>query len=178
MKRKITLLVLLSAGIILGYLSFIAWSVGFLLAKYLGSKTVGEPSKVRSYFIPLGKYKIHLHHWLLSSCVIIGFAVFKGAYVLPSSLIYGFFGALVFHGIYCYSDWYKVLIPRQVQSLVVAKNLVMEKITFATNLLEMKQELEKDQTNPRICPLSLHYSISKMGDSGSTQGRGLHKNRV
>jgi len=177
-KRKITLLVLLSTGITLGYLSFIAWSAGFLLVKYLGSKTVGEPSKVRSYFIPLGKYRIHLHHWLLSSCVIIGFVVFKGAYVLPSNLVYGFFGAIVFHGIYSYSDWYKVLIPRHVQSLVVAKNLVIEKITFVTHLLEMKQELKEDQTGPRSYPLSSHYSISKIGDSGSTQDRGLHKNMV
>jgi len=177
-KRKITLLVLLSTGIILGYLSFIAWSVGFLLVKYLGSKTVGEPSKVRSYFIPLGKYEIHLHHWVLSSCAIIVFAVFKGAYVLPSDLFYGFFGAIVFHGIYCYSDWYKILIPRYVQSLAIARNLVVGKVTFATNLLEMKQELEEDQTSLQICPLSSHYSISKIGDSGSTQDRGLHKNMV
>jgi len=177
-KKKSTLLVLLSAGIILGYLSFIAWSVGFLLVKYLGSKTVGEPSKIKSYFIPLGKYKIHLHHWLLSSCAIIIFTVFKGAYVLPSDLFYGFFGAIVFHGIYCYSDWYKVLIPRHVQSLVVARNLVIEKITFVTHLLEMKQELEEDQTSPRFClPLS-PYSISKVGDSGSTQDRSFHKDRV
>jgi len=177
-KRKITLLVLLSTGIILGYLSFIAWSVGFLLVKYLGSKTVGEPSKVRSYLIPLGKYKIHLHHWLLSSCVIIGFVVFKGAYVLPSNLVYGFFGAIVFHGIYFYSDWYRVLIPRQVQSLVVAKNLAIEKITFVTHLLEMKQKIEEDQTSLRICPPSSHYTISLIGDSGSTRDRGPHKNMV
>ncbi len=138
MKRKVTLLVLLSTGIILGYLSFIAWSVGFLLVKYLGSKTIGEPSKVRSYFIPLGKYKIHLHHWVLSSCVIIVFAVFKGAHVLPTNLVYGFFGAIVFHGIYFYSDWYKILIPRQVQSLVVAKNLAIGKFAAAMNFPEME----------------------------------------
>ncbi len=178
MKKKITLLVLLFTGIILGYLSFIAWFVGFVLARYLGSKAVGEPSKVRSYFIPLGKYKIHLHHWLLSSCAIIVFAVFRGAYVLPSDLFYGFFGAIVFHGIYCYSDWYKILIPRYVQSLAIARNLVIGKVTFATNLLEMKRELEGDQTSPRSYPLSSHYSISLIGDSGSTQDRGLHKNMV
>ncbi len=177
-KRKVTLVVLLSTGIILGYLSVIAWSAGFVLAKYLGSKTVGEPSKVRSYFIPLGQYKIHLHHWLLSSCAIIVFAVFKGAYLLPSDLFYGFFGAIVFHGIYSYSDWHKVLILRQVQSLVVAKNLAIAKFTFATSLLEMKQKIEEDQTSPRICPPSSHYSISKMGDQGSTRDKGPHKNMV
>ena len=177
MKRKITLLALLSTGIILGYLSFIAWSAGFLLVKYLGSKTIGEPSKIRSYFIPLGKYKIHLHHWLLSSCAIIIFTVFKGTYILPSDLFYGFFGAIVFHGIYCYSDWYKVLIFRQAQT-IVATNLAIEKVAFATSLLEMKQRLEADQTSPRFRPLSSHYSISRIGGSGSTQDRGLHKNMV
>jgi len=144
-KRKITLLVLLSTGIILGYLSFIAWFVGFVLAKYLGSKTVGEPSKVRSHFIPLGKYKIHLHHWLLSSCAIIVFAVFKGAQVLPSDLFYGFFGAIVFHGIYCYSDWHRILILRQVQGLVVAKHLAIGKLAASvssTGMGEGHRQLE------------------------------------
>lgn len=177
-KRKITLVVLLATCIVLGYLSFITWSAGFLLVKYLGSKTVGEPSKLRSYFIPLGKYKIHLHHWLLSSGAIMVFAVFKGAYVLPSDLFYGFFGAIVFHGIYCYSDWYKVLILRQVQSLVVAKNLAIGTFASAVNFSEMEQEIEKDQTSPRICPLLSHYTISQIGDSGSTQDKGLHKSMV
>jgi len=176
-KKKVTLVVLLSTCIVLGYLSFIAWSAGFVLAKYLGSKTVGEPSKVRSYFIPLGKYKIHLHHWLLSSCAIVMFTLFRGAYVLPSDLFYGFFGAIVFHGIYCYGDWYRVLIRKQAQTLV-AKNLAIAKFASALNFPEMEQEVEEDQTSPRICPLSSHYSISQIGDSGSTRDRGLHKNMV
>ncbi len=178
MKRKVTLVILLATCIILGYLSFIAWSAGFLLSKYLGSKTIGEPSKIRSYFIPLGKYKIHLHHWLLSSCVMIGFAVFEGAYVLTSNLVYGFFGAIVFHGIYFYSDWYKVLIPRHVQSLVVAKNLAIGKVVSAMDIPEMEQEIEEDQTSLWIYSPSLHYTTSLIGDSGPTQDRGLHKNLV
>jgi len=171
MKRKITLVVLLTTCIILGYLSFIAWSVGFLLSKYLGSKKVGEPGRIRSQFIPLGKYRIHLHHWIVSSGVLIAFTVFEGAYVLPSNLVYGFFGAIVFHGIYSYNDWYKVLIPRHVQSLVLARNKMIEKITFVTHLLEMKREIEENQTSPRIYP-------SSTGDSGLIQDRGLHKSTV
>ncbi len=177
MKKKITLLILVSTGIILGYLSFIAWSVGFLLAKYVGSKKVGEPSKVRSYIIPLGKYQVHLHHWLLSSCAIIIFTVFRGANVLPPDLFYGFFGAIVFHGIYFYSDWHRVLIPRYVQSLVV-KNLAIDKLAAAVNFSEIKQGIEEDQTSPRICPPSSRYRVSKIADSGSTQDKGLHKNMV
>jgi len=178
-KRKVTLIVLLSTCIVLGYLSFITWSVGFLLARYLGSKTVGEPCwLLQSRIIHLGKYRIHLHHWLWSSCIIIVFAVFKGAYILPSNLFYGFFGAIVFHGIYYYSDWYKILIPRRVQSLVVAKNLVVGKIAATTNFLEVGQEIDEDQTSSRVYPPSSHYCISQIGDSGFTQDRGLHKNKV
>ena len=119
MKRKITLIILFSAGIIMGYLSFISWAVGFLLARYLSGKTAGEPCwLLRSRLIPLGRYRIHLHHWIWSSCLIIAFAVFEGAYFVPSDLFYGFFGAIAFHGIYYYSDWHKILIREQAQVLV------------------------------------------------------------
>jgi len=122
LKRKITLFVLLSAGIVLGYLSFISWLIGFLIAKYLGGKTTGERGRLRSFFIPLGKRKIHLHHWLLSSLVV-SVTLVRGVYFPFSDLFYGFFGGIVFHGIYYYRDWYKILVLRRVQSLVVAKNL-------------------------------------------------------
>ena len=179
MKRKVTLVLLLSTCIFLGYLSFLTWSVGFLLARYLGSKTVGEPCRLlQSRIIPLGKYRIHLHHWLWSSGVIIAFVVFNGAYILPSALFYGFFGAIVFHGIYYYNDWYKILIPRKVQSLVVARNLAIGEVTFATRLLEVKRRIEESQASLRICPLSSHYAIFQVGDSGSTQDRGLRKSVV
>ena len=140
MKRKTALFILLSIGIILGYLSFIMWFVGFLIARYLGSKTVGQPSKIRSCFIPLGKYKIHLHHWLLSSCAMILFALFKGAHVLPPDLFYGFFGGIVFHGIYLYSDWHKILILKQGQSLIAAKNLAIGEFCSATNFSEIGED--------------------------------------
>ena len=139
MKRKITIFVLLSTGIVLGYLSFISWFIGFLIAKYLGGKTAGERGKLRSFFIPLGKRKIHLHHWLISSGVM-GFALFKGIYILSPDLFYGFLGGLAFQGIYYYSDWYKILIPRRVQSLVVANNLATEVFASSTTFPEMEAD--------------------------------------
>lgn len=139
MKRKITIFVLLSTGIVLGYLSFISWFIGFLIAKYLGGKTTGERGKLRSFFIPLGKRKIHLHHWFISSGVM-GFALFKGIYILSPDLFYGFLGGLAFHGIYYYTDWYKILIPRRVQSLVVAKNLATEEFASSTTFPEMEAD--------------------------------------
>ncbi len=98
---------LLATGILLGYFSFISWAIGFLIAKYLGGKTIGERGRLRSFFIPLGKRKIHLHHWLLSSLVM-GITLTKGIYFPFSDVFYGFFGGIVFHGIYFYRDWHKI----------------------------------------------------------------------
>ncbi len=142
MKRKITLLILLSTGIVLGYFSFISWSIGFLIAKYLGGKTASKPGRLKSFFIPLGKYKIHLHHWLISSWVL-GFALLKDVYLLSPDLFYGFLVGLTFQGIYYYSDWYKILIPRQVQSLVVAKNLAIEKFAASVSSIGMGEEYKQ-----------------------------------
>ena len=150
MKRKITLYALLSTGIIFGYLSFISWAVGFLIAKYLGGKTVGERGRLRSFFIPLGKRKIHLHHWLISSWIIV-FALFKGVFLISPEVFCGFLGGLVFQGIYYYTDWYKILVPRRVQSLVVTEDLEIEEFASATTLpgteagheqLEMTSEVD------------------------------------
>ena len=87
---------------------------------------MGKPSKLRSYIIPLGKYRIHLHHWILSAHAIALFALLKGANILPADLFYGFFGSIVFHGIYYYSDWYKVLIPRHERSSIAVNELAIE----------------------------------------------------
>jgi len=100
-------------GIIIGYVSLISWIAGFLIAKYLGGKTDGESGRLMSFFVPLGKYKFHLHHWLISSGIVI-FTLFKDIHFLPPDLFYGFFGGLAFQGIYCYRDWHKILISRRV----------------------------------------------------------------
>ena len=146
LKRKITLFVLLSTGIVLGYFSFISWSIGFLIAKYLGGKTISERGRLRSFFIPLGKYKIHLHHWLLSSLVM-GITLVKGTYFPSSDLFYGFLGGIVFHGIYCYRDWYKILVLRRVQSLVVAKNLAIGEFATSASSVGIGEERRQLEMN-------------------------------
>jgi len=98
-----------------------------LIAKYLGGKTNGERGRLRSFFIPLGKRKIHLHHWLISSWIM-AFAMLKGVFIISPEVFFGFLGGLVFHGIYYYTDWYKILVRRRVQNLVVTKDLAIEEL--------------------------------------------------
>jgi len=115
-KRKRNFVVLSmssTALIVFGHLFFLAsWSVGFLIAKILGSKETGSPSKIPSVILPLGICRVHLHHWLISTAVM--------AFVLPwffhSVVLYGFLGGVALQGIYCYDDWHRIFILRQCSS--------------------------------------------------------------
>jgi len=117
MKRKLVcILSLLAASIILGYLFFVCWLLGFLLTKYMSGKTAGKQGRISSIVIPFGKYKIHFHHWLISSGIIILSLITSGGF-LASAVFYGVLGGSVFHGIYSYSDWRKIIITRRHQSI-------------------------------------------------------------
>ncbi len=112
-KRNLLALSVLSTSAVLGYITFLASCLsGFLLAKYLGSKDTGKRSKIPSLAFPLGKYKIHLHHWLISTAVMAA-ALVKGTWFLPSELLYGFLSGIAFQGVCYYDDWHKILILRQ-----------------------------------------------------------------
>ena len=101
-----------------------------MIAKYLGGKRVGERGRLRSFFIPLGKRKIHLHHWFISSWIMI-FALLKGAFIISPEIFLGFLGGLVFQGIYYYTDWYKILVPRRVENLDVTQDVAIEEFDDA-----------------------------------------------
>jgi len=102
MKRKlICILSLVATSIILGYLFFVGWLLGFLLTKYMAGKTGGKAGRIRSMVIPFGKYKVHFHHWLISSGIII-LSLITNVCFLASAIRYGVLSDLVFQGIYCY----------------------------------------------------------------------------
>jgi hypothetical protein len=108
-KKNLLALSVLSTGAILGQTAFlISCASGFLLAKRLGSKETGKRSKIPSLAFCLAKYKIHLHHWLIST-VVMAAALFKGPWLLPSELFYGFLSGIALQGIYCYADWHRIV---------------------------------------------------------------------
>jgi len=111
-KRLVVVLSMIAASIMFGYLFFLSWLFGFLTCKYMASKSVGERGTIRSIVIPCGRWRIHLHHWLCSSCLI-GLSSTTGIHLLTPAVTYGLLGGLVFQGIYCYSDWHRILIGRR-----------------------------------------------------------------
>jgi hypothetical protein len=117
LKRKLVcILLVLATSIILGYLFFAGWLLGFVLTKYMAGKTSGKQGRIRSIVIPFGRHGVHLHHWLISSWIII-LSLIIDVQFLASAISYGILGGLVFQGIYCYSDWHKILIPRRHQGI-------------------------------------------------------------
>ncbi|MFC1991702.1 hypothetical protein ACFLVC_03145 [Chloroflexota bacterium] len=110
-KRLITISITVAAGITLGYLFILSGLLGLLVSKYVAGKSPGEQGRVRSVIIPFRKWRIHLHHWLYSLCLI-GFSFAIGLHFLSPTITYGLLGGSVFQGIYYYNDWHVIAIRK------------------------------------------------------------------
>ena len=110
MKKKIAgAILLLAVAIIVSYLAVVSWFTGFLIAKYGGGKVDGVQGRVRSIMIPLGRYKLHLHHWLICSGLIV-IGIVRSFYLfMPPEIFFGLLGGLAFQGVYCYNDWHRII---------------------------------------------------------------------
>ena len=111
--RRIIAILALSASLIFGYIYFLVSSISaYMITKYLSAKETTQPSKIPSIVLPLGKYRLHLHHWLISSAAM-AIVLIQGSWFFPSDLLYGALGGVAFHGVYCYDDWHKILSLKQ-----------------------------------------------------------------
>ena len=111
-KKKVVGTVSIVVGsITFGHLFSLSLLAGFLAGKFGGGKSTGDRGRVISITIPLGKWKLHLHHWLCSVWAIALSAII-GFHLLPPPVTYGLLGGLVFQGIYCYGDWHRILVYR------------------------------------------------------------------
>ncbi|MCL0070434.1 hypothetical protein M1N44_01480 [Dehalococcoidia bacterium] len=108
-KRVAGLILLITVAIVVGYLAVVGWLTGFLIAKYGGGKQEGMRGRVRSVMVPLGRYSLHLHHWLICSALMV-LAIVRSFYLfVPPEIFLGFLGGLAFQGVYCYSDWRRII---------------------------------------------------------------------
>jgi len=79
--------------------------VGYFTANFFSSK-------LKSITFNIGKYRLHLHHWLLFLGVLPLILIYKFS-PLPIYFSSGFLGGLIFQGIFCYSDWHQILIEKK-----------------------------------------------------------------
>jgi hypothetical protein len=108
MRKKIVLISLIAVFIFLGIFCYKTWFVAFAATKYLSGRTDGKQGIVRSVIIPWRNYQLHLHHWFLA-LIVGGVFMVKGFYIPTPEVFYGFLSAVIFQGIYCYEDWYRII---------------------------------------------------------------------
>jgi hypothetical protein len=85
---------------------------GYLSALFLAGKKTGEQGKIKSLAFDLGRYRVHLHHWLL--CIsLIPFAIHYNLSFLSDQFAIGIMGGLAYQGIACYNDWHKVFFKKK-----------------------------------------------------------------
>ena len=95
------------------YYSFLL-ALGLALG-YIGSKIFSkyllESGKVDSIYIDCGKYKIHLHHWILGALLLVAAWVIDYFY-LPRFFV-GVVCGVIAHDIYDFNDWHKVFVKKE-----------------------------------------------------------------
>ena len=111
-KSVLSSISIVVATVTVGYIFVFSWLAGHLAGKLGGGKEDGQTGRVKSIVIPIGKWKLHLHHWLCSLSLMSASAA-SGYYLFGPHVTYGFLGGLAFQGIYCYSDWHRVLIRKR-----------------------------------------------------------------
>ena len=111
MKKKVVLIGLIAVFLFLGVLCYKTWLVAFVITKFLSGRTEGRQGIVRSVVIPWRDYRLHLHHWFLALLVGAAFLT-KGFYIITPEVFYGFLSAVIFQGVYCYSDWYRIIVRK------------------------------------------------------------------
>jgi hypothetical protein len=108
MRRKIVLIGLVAVFIFLGVFCYKTWFAAFFITRFLSGRTEGAQGIVRSIIIPWRDYRLHLHHWFLA-LVVGGTLLARGLYILTPEVFYGFVSAVIFQGVYCYEDWYRII---------------------------------------------------------------------
>ncbi|OGZ84917.1 MAG: hypothetical protein A2401_00145 [Candidatus Staskawiczbacteria bacterium RIFOXYC1_FULL_38_18] len=96
------------------YYYSLALSLGLVLG-YVGSKLFSkyflEKGKVDPVFIDCGKWKIHMHHWIMGAIFLL-LVWFVDRFYLPTFFVGAVMG-IIAHDIYDYNDWHKVLVKNE-----------------------------------------------------------------
>ena len=108
-KRYLPAFVLV-AGFYYSFLLALGLAIGYIGSKIF-FKFFVENGKVRFTYIECGKYKIHLHHWILGALLLL-LVWFLDYFYLPRFFL-GVVSGIIAHDIYDFNDWHKVLVKNE-----------------------------------------------------------------
>lgn len=78
--------------------------VGYFIAWFFAGSKKGEQREFKSLKFPIRNYKIHLHHWFISSIFLITLLILN----FYNDIIYGLLIGLIIQGL-TYKDFYKII---------------------------------------------------------------------
>jgi len=81
--------------------------IGYVISRSFSGKQAGQQGLIKSIILQIGSYRLHFHHWLACAGALVVF-FFHSPPVL-ANFSYGFLGGVIFHSIFSYSDWYKII---------------------------------------------------------------------
>lgn len=80
--------------------------IGYIISKVFYNILV-KNGKVDCIFVDFGKWKFHLHHWIIGVAILA--VVWAIDYFYLSTFFTGFIFGVIIHDIYDFNDWYKVI---------------------------------------------------------------------
>ena len=84
--------------------------IGYLLCRIFCSLFLNN-GKIESIFIDYGKWKLHVHHWIIG-VVILAIAWVVDYFYLPTFFAGAICGVII-QDIYDYNDWHQVIIKNE-----------------------------------------------------------------
>ena len=83
---------------------------GYFFGKFFAGKYDGR-QRIKSLIFNIGNYRLHLHHWLICSGVLI-LAFFHNFFLFFPQFFFGILGGLIIQDLHLDSDWYRILIRK------------------------------------------------------------------
>jgi hypothetical protein len=94
-------------GVVIGYVLCKLFCILFL-----------HNGKVDKVFLDFGKWKIHLHHWMMG-IILLAVVWVIDYYYLPT-LFAGFVCGIIIQDIYDYNDWHQIIVKKNKQEKTLA----------------------------------------------------------
>lgn len=101
-------------SVIISFSFFLGLFLGYFVSKLYIDKFFGKrigKLKLGPIYIPLGKYRIHLHHWFYPF-FILGVGFLTNAFFIKFYSVVGFLIGISIHDLLSDKKWYKVLISK------------------------------------------------------------------
>ncbi len=86
--------------------------IGYLATKFYCKKLGIDETSEKRIFLNMGKWDIHLHHWIMGVMLIALIYIGGWRPEIPV-LVWGLIAGMIIHDIYDFNDWHQVIIKNE-----------------------------------------------------------------